>query len=384
MSKRGDRRRIKDRRNQLAQSRDRRTDDRVPMRERERRGRLPKRHAKVTHHGDNYISLEWPPRLGAPLDAPTIQFLLKQTGQITNVTDEMIEFKTRLVENTIQPRQLSFDPPLREYGTEHANGFRHYWEMLDYVFGLPDPSSFPQIALRPEDRESVERFVTTCRRLATFSVINDSTVLSFSINERTNDWRVLVEKYPSDEGFIGASAIFRQLHSDGESASFTRAHDALFKVRNALPGDLRDVVGETVLRWRDARAKLMNYTLQTLTARKACKTTLIDRVSYCNVNPADLIRTFNYGDSLHFGSTKDQLIDLMADPDYEAYYKYTALLSIVGLSHLYFGFAVLLDRALGGVPVTSNTSGHRKSRGPVVDRPSRSRQATRTNPELDT
>ena len=153
---------------------------------------------------------------------------------------------------------------------------------------------------------------------------------------------------PADESFLGASAAFRQLHNDGETASFTNAHNALFKLTKTLPEDQQAAVKAVVPQWRVARGKLMNNTLQTLTAMKAANATLDKPISYGNINPDELIRTFNYGDSLHFGDAKEQLEDLLADPFHEAYYKYAALLSIVGLSHLYFGFAVLLTRALGG------------------------------------
>ncbi|GAB4948632.1 hypothetical protein MAHJHV50_49510 [Mycobacterium avium subsp. hominissuis] len=40
---------------------------------------------------------------------------------------------------------------------------------------------------------------------------------------------------------------------------------------------------------------------------------------------------------------------MLVDPRHEAYYRYAALSSIIGLSHLYFGFAVLVDSAIGGM-----------------------------------
>jgi hypothetical protein len=100
--------------------------------------------------------------------------------------------------------------------------------------------------------------------------------------------------------------------------------------------------------WRDARGALMNRTLQTMTIVKATNAPPDAPVSFLNINPEELIRKFNYGDSLHFNADSG-LVDLMADPSHGAYYSYAAMISILGLSHLYFGYAVLLDRALGGV-----------------------------------
>jgi hypothetical protein len=294
-----------------------------------------------------YMSVEWPPAPGAPAHAPSIQFLLKITKRTVNLSRETVEFKTMPVENTIHPRALAFDPPLQQFGAEGSKGFRHYWEMLDYVFGLPDPNEFPQIPVSGDDREGILRFIEMCVRLAGFSVINDDTTLSVGTDAGTQDWHVRVVDPPKDESFLGASAAFRQLHNDGETASFTNAHNALFKAIKSLPEQQQAVIKEVVPLWRAARGKLMNHTIQTLTALKAANATLDNPVSYGNINPDELIRTFNYGDSLHFGDAKNSLDDLLADPFHEAYYKYAALLSIVGLSQLYFGFAVLLANALG-------------------------------------
>ncbi len=90
----------------------------------------------------------------------------------------------------------------------------------------------------------------------------------------------------------------------------------------------------------------MNQTLQTLVTMKATNATLENPISYRNINPHDLIKKFNYGDSLHFDIDGD-LVDLLAHPHNEAYYTYGVLISILGLSHLYFGFAILLEHALG-------------------------------------
>lgn len=294
-----------------------------------------------------YVSMEWPPDEGAPPGAPSIQFLFKIIKRTVNLTNETLTFDMKPVEDTIHPRELSFEPPLQRFGKDGAKGFRHYWEKLDYVFGLPDPSAFPQLSIQGDDRDSVLRFIEVCLRLAKFSVINDDTRLRGYKSTEDGEWHIQVSDYPSDESFVGASALFRQLHNDGEPACFTNAHNALFKAMKTLTNDERDASKSVVLQWKDARGKLMNHTLQTLTALKASNATLDKPLSYGNVNPDTLIRTFNYGDSLHFGDARAQLDDLMADPFHAAYYKYAALLSIVGLSHLYFGFAELLASALG-------------------------------------
>ncbi|OBI42980.1 hypothetical protein A5708_19255 [Mycobacterium colombiense] len=292
-----------------------------------------------------YMSIEFPP--DAP-GAPSIQFLLKITERIVNLSQETLSFKSVPVEDTIHPRPLPFEPPLQQYGVGDAKGFRHHWEKLDYVFELADPYVFPEIPLLEADREIVERYIRMCRRLAGFSVINNDKS-TLSVGSDAGVWHVRVVDPPSDESFMGTSAAFRQLHNDGEPASFVKVSNALFKSIKTLPEEQQTPIRDTVKRWRAARDRLQKHTLQTLTALKAGNATLDNPVSYGNINPEELIRTFNYGDSLHFGSERSQLEDLLADPRHQAYYTYAALNSIVGLSHLYFGFAVLLDSAIGGM-----------------------------------
>ena len=139
-----------------------------------------------------YMTVEWPPDVGAPADAPAIQFLLKITDKTVNVSTGVLELKTKPVENTISPRQLGFDPPLENFGKGDAKGFRHYWEMLDYVFNLPNPNTFPRLPIPPgsDDAEGIMRFIEMCRRLAGFSVINEATTLSVGKDPGTDDWHV--------------------------------------------------------------------------------------------------------------------------------------------------------------------------------------------------
>jgi hypothetical protein len=312
VGKRGDKKRAKQRDKRLAGSQRRRNVDRPPDRvpkpkagpaakpESETIRRKPKQPwdrnspdgpltpQKVSEA--EYMSVEWPPAEGAPPNAPSIQFLLKITKRTLNISRGTLELETKPVEDTIHPRPLGFAPPLQQYGKDGAKGFRHHWEMLDYVFGLPDPYAFPPIALQEDDRQGVLRYIEMCRRLAGFSLINDDTTLSVGSDPGTDDWHVRVVGHPSDESFLGASAAFRQLHNDGEPACFTNAHNALFKAMRTLPEAQQTAIRDTVPQWRAARGKLMNHTLQTLTALKAGNAMLDNPVSYGNVNPDELIR----------------------------------------------------------------------------------------------
>lgn len=293
-----------------------------------------------------YMSIEWPRDWDAPDSAPGICLSVRMFDKTLDPFTGQARFSYSPTEEMIHPYPLDFEPPLREFGSPTAIGFQQYWEKLTYVFHLPDPRTFPQIKVSNSDRPFIERFVRQCRRLAGFGLLNTNTILSARLVG--HEWEVKLVDPPGDEQFLAASAIFRQLHNENESASFNNACNAIFKVIKLLPEYEQRLPRSIVQSWRTARGKLMNGTIHTLTIMAATNATLEKPISFRDVNPDKIIRQFNYGDSLHFDAHAG-LVDLMEDERHEAYYSYAAMISILGLSHLYFGFAVLLDRALGGL-----------------------------------
>jgi hypothetical protein len=102
--------------------------------------------------------------------------------------------------------------------------------------------------------------------------------------------------------------------------------------------------------WVSARGKLMNQLLETIVCRKLAPKGGASKFphSFHNVHPESLILTFQYGDVIHFSSERENLAALTENETNEAYYKFAVLLAISGLSHLYFGFALLVEATLDG------------------------------------
>ena len=257
-------------------------------------------------------------------------------------------------EDQIHPYPLAFDPPLIEHAVGEKNGFAHRWEKLNYAFALPNPADFPILtALTDEDKELLRRFVSVCRQLAGYSAINGEAGLHYSHKEGGEPEITLT--FPTPEAFAGTSVAFRQLHNDGEDASFSRVQGRLMKAVQALPVAERAEPKGILARWTKARGKLMNKQLEYIVSTK------IGTVegnpappdfpfSYCNINPEKLIKTFNYGDTIHFSGEQQILSELLESEQNAAYYKHAVLLAITSLSHLYFGFALLAEAAMGQAP----------------------------------
>lgn len=274
----------------------------------------------------------------------TAKFTGKKVHPLTgSVTMGMVPYQDH-----IHPYPLAFEPPLQEYASGSPKGFSHHWEKLNYVFALPDPSKFPTLPIAEDDRVPLKRFVAVCKDLAGYTTITSSGGLRMSKAEG-GDWSVSVS-FPSKESFGGTSLAFRQLHNGKEAASFDVVKGRLFKAVKLLPTSERSTPSDVITQWASARGTLMNQLLPTAVCFKAAPGTPPDDfpISYRNVHPETLLHTFNYGDTIHFtDDRREDLAALLEDERNEAYYKHAVLTAITGLSHLYFGFAVLIEAALG-------------------------------------
>jgi hypothetical protein len=279
---------------------------------------------------------------------------IKMAAKVTeNVVNPLLGTRTiKFVpyEDTIHPYPLAFDPPLIEHAVGEDNGFAHHWEKLSYAFALPNPSDFPILAtLTNDDKAVLRRYAAVCRQLAGYSSINNESAITWTVTNGKPDIELVS---PTSEAFGGTAIAFRQLHSDDETASFSRAKGRLMKAIKLLPTAEQEAPKNVVTQWAKARGKLMNRLLENIVGTKVGKAGPHPApddfpFSYCNVNPQELILTFNYGDTIHFSGEQEKLSTLLETEANAAYYKHAVLLAITNLSHLYFGFAVLAEAAMG-------------------------------------
>lgn len=202
--------------------------------------------------------------------------------------------------------------------------------------------------LAANDRDALARYVAGCRKLAGYSAIAHGS--GFKMQSTNGNWTVTPD-FPEDELIVAAAARFRQLNNQGESTAFTTASDLIIRSAKVQDPDLIPVVSK----WRKARGALLHRTIATI----ICDMLLPegprpdDFVSFGNLRPEDLFNTYFYGDFLHVGDNAGQLIDINSEDGNAAYHMFGFLTSMSALAHLYFGFSVLVEHALG--PVTAPT-----------------------------
>ena len=68
------------------------------------------------------------------------------------------------------------------------------------------------------------------------------------------------------------------------------------------------------------------------------------------LSPQNLISVFQYGDLIHWGDKKAEIIGPDKDPFAHAWQRMAFLEAMLGLSHLYMGFSLVIGAALGEAP----------------------------------
>ncbi|WP_253861564.1 hypothetical protein [Mycobacterium asiaticum] len=279
-----------------------------------------------------------------------MQMLSKIVGNTVNPLTGDRNLSMVPYENSVQPVQLKFEPPLIEHAVGVNHGFRHHWELLTYAFNLPDPGAFPVLpGLTDDDRRLLKRYARMCRQLAGYSSLNEESGMRYNFKSGGAPEITLV--FPSPEAFAGTSLAFRQLHSDDEFASFSRTRGRIMKAVKLLSASEKESARRVVAQWAKARGALMNRMLNTIVCEMAAPPVPPDRevppFSYANINPQKLILTFNYGDTIHFSEDEEANLSTLLEAEQNAcYYKHSVLSAITNLSHLYFGFAVLAESAM--------------------------------------
>lgn len=242
--------------------------------------------------------------------------------------------------------QLRFPPPYMELAIRPLE-FQRRWQELEYAFGLPDPNLFPalKLPLRQEDRETIARYVDSCKELATYSLLGSER--RYKLSQAEGQESVSMEYVmPPKEILRGYAILFRQLHSKDE-ASYEVVKGILASSVRQEDDAVSSVGLDYIRQWSRARAKLLQYTLTELVQMKKLQAEG-SRVSPPDNShtPSELISLFQYGEYIHWGNKREEHAAIVRFPVFAKLLEFKFHDVQIGLSHFYLGFSKLAESAM--------------------------------------
>jgi hypothetical protein len=233
---------------------------------------------------------------------------------------------------------MRFEPPLIELASE-PEGFRYWWRQIMYVFDINDPRLAPPLPapMPPEDLELVERFVRTTRDLAESGVVSSVGGAEVKVADHTDEETVIVD-FPRRDLQAGFTTFLRQCQGPRDEARFELVHERLRAAAAAADDHAQERIAQ-LDQWRDVvetvRAKSLNQLVRDrLVAEEGWKIWEYQEP----VKPAEVVRRLNYGDLIHWGSTRGTIAK-DSDDEYKAAMQRAEFFNAaLGLAHVSIGF----------------------------------------------
>ena len=269
-------------------------------------------------------------------------------GLAENLTaqGDVAHMRGSTVETLLSDLPLPYPPPGIGHSTDAA-GFEYWWRQLIYIFDLPDPRLFPPIepVLSATDQGVVERFIALSQALAASGAMGATCHVQVNHNVRTNEMRV-VPTFPPLDVQAGFSVLLRQCENHGEPGSCDKVHNILWQAAGSLGTADGPEAHHQLRQWKNAigavRRKSVNQLLrEQLVRREGLQALAYDEAS----SPKALLRRYNYGDLIHWGTGRDE-IDSAEDELELAQQRFDFLEAALGIGHLIVGLGDLARAAL--------------------------------------
>ena len=244
---------------------------------------------------------------------------------------------------------LAFPPPFAEYSA-NPGIFESTWHLIQFVFDLPDPRAFPPFADAPsgDSLRVLSRYSAAARDLAESSFLAHPAEVTVHVLDDGAGERI-EKSFAPRENIRGFAVLFRQFHSNGESASFNAAQRTLRQLNKRVDGDLATAREDYLRIWGRAAGKLRGFPLNILVGKKLQAQGNWhsgELAGEQNPPPDMLISIYNYGEDIHWGEKRDQIATLGESPFDSTWMRMACFNAMVSLAHVYLGFAQLIDAVL--------------------------------------
>jgi hypothetical protein len=248
--------------------------------------------------------------------------------------------------------ELRFPAPLSDRGSNPA-AFEFWWKMLEFVFALPPPGSFPAFPkqLHKAERETLERFVRSSEELAESSLLSGEDSVTVHVPDEPGGEERIESTFTSKEITRGFVVLFRQLHTNEKSdpARFIRVREILKQI-NGRTGDQHVAERDRQIKaWAQARGSLLAENLKVRVGEQLAAKGRWPAESIPGkggLSPQQLITGYQYGDLIHWGYGREVVEAVANDPFTQAWQRMAFLEAVTGLAHLYLGFSLAVRRAM--------------------------------------
>lgn len=250
---------------------------------------------------------------------------------------------------------LAWPTPMREL-LANPDGGDYVWMRLHYVFELPDPRKLrpASVVLAAEEERVVARFARHARQLAGATLLGAQDTARFHFGPAMKDIQVETSLSAHDVT-VGFMVLLRQCFADDEEASFSRVRQILGRHFHEA-GDV--AANNTLKLWKDAHAAMRNKSLDELAQERLIEEgklpallpmpagSVASPVVRAPASPDLMLRTFWYGDYVHWGDRREEYDTAMLDEWSAANWQIGARKAAVDFTHFYLGFALLVERVL--------------------------------------
>ncbi|MCW2992529.1 MAG: hypothetical protein JWQ18_24 [Conexibacter sp.] len=191
--------------------------------------------------------------------------------------------------------------------------------------------------------------MSVTERLVASTMMNDEIKLSINILSDTFD-----KQAPPDDATAGFFAWFRQIHKPNEEASFDCVMNLL---SNRAHESGADHAADILSTWKRAhkllQAKHQRALMQDILRQRGIDGGESDgrRISSpVAITPRELLDTYLYGDTLHWGKPRGRLAEMQTTALEAAKWEFEMLQDASMLAHFYVGFADIARVALAADP----------------------------------
>lgn len=244
-----------------------------------------------------------------------------------------------------QRQVLRFPPPMLEHARDPAR-LEFGWRLLQYCFDFPDPASAKksELELSIADSRIIGRFVGKAVSLAKSPFLAHPTGMTVTVKREGGlQLEDVTTRFPEEESERGFLTLLRQFAHADEPASFKRVQ----AIAMAADRDESDLNADLLRSWGKYHKKLLHRSPESWAYIKGSP----PGTPYTDIPLAsgtarvdEMMRTYFYGDIIHFGEGRDDLEALDEDEFLSAHNRMNLFGGASGLAKFYMGYATVLAR----------------------------------------